>query len=61
MDTESMPCPSCGSKRTSEIAATPDRAGTVWCHSCGSVSESARRFEGAVIADQVDEWLALNG
>lgn len=60
METEMIPCPSCGSKRTTEIAATPERAGTVWCHACGAVTESERRFEGAVIADQVADWLLLN-
>jgi uncharacterized Zn finger protein len=60
MDNETVSCPSCGSKRTSEIVATPEQSGTIWCHSCGSVSESTRRFDGAVVADEVDEWLALN-
>ncbi|HUG15099.1 MAG TPA: hypothetical protein VMM78_08770 [Thermomicrobiales bacterium] len=60
MEPETVACPSCGSKRTSEIAATRDKEGTIWCHSCGSVSESSTRFEGSVVADQVDEWLTLN-
>lgn len=58
IEIESVPCPRCGSKRTSEIAPTPDTRGTIWCHACGAVSESNRRSEGAVVADQVGEWLA---
>lgn len=30
-------CAKCGSKRTTEIAATPDRPASIWCHSCGAV------------------------
>jgi uncharacterized Zn finger protein len=60
IEIESVPCPQCGSKRTSEIAPTPDKRGTIWCHACGAVAESGRRFEGDVIADQVDEWLTAD-
>jgi hypothetical protein len=36
---EGTACPSCGSKRTTEIAASERRPGSIWCHACGAVSE----------------------
>ncbi len=37
---EGAPCPSCGSKRTTRIVGVSERLGSLWCHMCGTISES---------------------
>lgn len=32
-------CPTCGSKRTTQIVAAERGEASLWCHSCGTVSE----------------------
>jgi hypothetical protein len=49
---EGTPCPNCGSKRTTEIAASDRRPGSIWCHACGAVSAVVDDTDhGAVVAE----------
>ena len=43
-------CPTCGSKRTTQIVAAERGTSSLWCHSCGTVSERERGREAASAA-----------
>jgi transcription elongation factor Elf1 len=58
MDTEMVSCPSCGSKRTTRIFAGNDKPDSVWCHSCGAVTETMKS-ELKDASEPIDEWSAL--
>ena len=40
-------CPTCGSKRTTQIVAAERGPASLWCHSCGTVSERPGQPEAA--------------
>jgi transcription elongation factor Elf1 len=55
---DAVSCPTCGSKRTTEILAGDSKPGTIWCHACGAVTETEAR---AVVSEEepLDKWTEL--
>lgn len=55
---DGVPCPSCGSKRTTEIMAGLGRPGSIWCHTCGTVTETEAGIAPDRLSREVAEILA---